>query len=422
MSGTENARLFRKVALERLSSPDRLDAMLGLDRPRWVLAWSGLALAFATALYWGFQGSVTQKVGGRCILTSPSGVAEIAAAAAGRVANLSLKVGDEVRAGQEVARIVRSELAEQIDQARARLAEFEHRRAEIQRFGSLAGELGRGSRRAEQRSLDAQARLATERAAALERRLVTERDLFAQGLVTRQTVLDTEQALSGVILERERLRDRAKQMSLEGAEEARQRSRDLVAIEFQVNETRRSLDALLDIERQTAPIVSPYSGRVIEVKAHDGIAVSYGSSVIQIERTEDEGGALEAAIYVPGGPGKLIAPGMSVEVVPDHVKRQEFGFMRGRVDQVSEYPASLLGMRLLVQNDNLLKELSGERSVIFVRTSLMHRPDASFEWSAAASKPPTVRSGALCQAEVIVGEKRPIALVVPAFRRWLGLS
>lgn len=422
MSDTESARLFRKVALERLSSPDRLDAMLGLDRPRWVLAWVGLALAFATALYWGFEGSVVQKVGGRCILTSPSGVAEISATATGLVANLSLKVGDEVRAGQEVARIVRPELAEQIAQARARLAEFERRRAEIQRFGSLAGEQGRGSRSAEQSSLDAQARLAAERVAALERRLATERDLFAQGLVTRQTVLDTEQALSGVILERERLRDRAKQVSLEGAEQSRQGSRELVAIEFQANEARRSLDALLDVERQTAPIVSPYSGRVIEVKAHDGIAVSYGGSVIQIERTEDEGGALEAAIYVPGGPGKLISPGMAVEVVPDHVKRQEFGFMRGRVDQVSEYPASLLGMRLLVQNDNLLKELSGERSVIFVRTSLARRPDASFEWSAAASKPPAVRSGALCQAEVNVGEKRPIALVVPAFRRWLGLS
>ncbi|MGQ0651278.1 MAG: NHLP bacteriocin system secretion protein [Betaproteobacteria bacterium] len=424
MSQADNTTLFRKVALERLSSPDRLDVMLGLDRPVWLLPLAGLAVAAAAALYWGLTGTVVQTVGGRCILTSPSGVAEVAATAAGRVVGLALKVGDEVKAGQEIARIVRPDLVEQIAQQRARLAQLERRREEIRRYGRLAGDLGRGARSDEQGMLEAQAKLAAERGAALERRLAVERDLFAQGLLTRQSLLAPEQALAGTALERERLQERAKQLALDVDEAARQRSRDLVASESQVNEARRGLEALLETERRTAPITTPYAGRVIEIKAHDGVTVNQGSAVVQIERSGGAGepDSLEAVVYVAGGPGKLIAAGMAVEVVPDHVKRQEFGFLRGRVEQVSEYPASVLGMRLLVQNDNLLRELSGERSTMLVRARLARRADGGFEWSAAAARPPAVRSGALCQAEVAVAERRPISLVLPAIRRWLGLA
>lgn len=422
MSSTSNERLFRKVALERLSSPDRLDALLGLNRPSLPLVLAAFALALATIVYWGIQGTVTQKVYGRCVITSAQGVAEITLSAAGRVVGLSLKVGDKVTKGQEVARIVRPEIFEQITQAQARLEELQARRAEILRYGRVAGDQSSAARAAEQSSLNAQARLADERASAQERRIAIERGLFAQGLITKQTLLDSEQAMSTAVLERERLRDQAKQTMLQMAEDERQRSRERASVEFQVNESRRNLDALLDIERQTAPVISPYSGRVIEVKARNGASLAFGSGLIQVERTEDEGGPLEVAIFIPGGEGKLVTPGMSVDIIPDYVRRQEDGFLRGRVTQVSDYPASMQGMRPLVQNDNLLRELAGSSSPIFARAVLSLLPDGSYQWSSAGSRPLAVRSGALCQAEVTVGERRPAALAIPTVRKWLGLS
>lgn len=422
MSGEDNARLFRKVALERLSSPDRLDAMLGLNRPQWPLVWAALAMAAVTTAYWGLEGRLPQKVIGRCILTSPGGVAEITAVASGTVSDLSLKVGDRVRAGQQIARIVRSDLFEQIAQARARLAELERRQNEINSFARISSDQSRNDRAAQQSTIEAQSRLAADRASVLERRIVVERGLFAQGLITRQALLDTEQEHSAAILERERLLDRSKQLALQFDEDERQRSRERTSIQFQVNETRRNLEALLDIERQTAPVVTPYAGIVIEVKAHNGVSVGFGAALIQIERIDTEGATLEAAVYVPGGEGKLLASGMPVDIVPDNVKRQEFGFIRGRIALVSEYPASLPGMRMLVQNDNLLRELSGARSTIFARASLDRRADGGFSWSAAASTPPAVRSGTLCQAEITVAEKRPVDLVMPTLRRWIGIS
>lgn len=100
------------------------------------------------------------------------------------------KLGDRVAANQVIGRIVRSELDDQIRHARDRLAELERRREEISRINSRASSQGRSSASAERRLLEAQLRLAEDKAAAIEKRLVTERDLVAQGLITRRTLLD----------------------------------------------------------------------------------------------------------------------------------------------------------------------------------------------------------------------------------------
>lgn len=417
----ENQQLFRKVALQRLSSPDRVDALLGLRRPPTPWIWASAAITVFAVLYWGIAGRVEHKVPGRCILINPSGVAEISAAAAGRVAKLAVRVGDRVVPGQELGRILREDLFEQIEQALARLGELERRQKEVARFGTLAVRQTKKAGTAEHVSIEEQTRLAKERAKALQERLEVENRLAAQGLITRQTTLDTEQALAGQILERERLRDRSKQLTLQKEEEDRQRNREGVSIGFQVNEARRNLDALRDMERQTAPILSPYAGRVIEVKAQNGILVSYGAEILQIERSTDDAVSIEAALYLPGGEGKMVSSGMPVEIVPDYVKRQEFGFLRAKVIQVSDYPTSIPGMRPLVQNDNLLKELSGTHAPIFARARLDQAANGAFVWSAAAFKPPAVRSGALCQAEVTVGTRRPIELLLPALRVLMGI-
>lgn len=412
-------RLFRKVALARLSSPDRLDALIGIGRPLIVLAWIGIVIAAATFLVWGFGARIEQKVIGRCILLSPSGIAEVTAGANGVVSGLRVKLGDTIEANQSVGRIVRAELDDQIKQARTRLAELERRQQEIGVYLQRAAGQSQSARNAEQSLSQAQAKLADGKTKAIDARVATERELVAQGLITQRTLLETEEARATALLEREQLADRAAQTKLGFAEQERQREREKVALNFQVNETRRSLEASLDIERQSAPIMSPFAGRVVEVKLENGIAVGFGTPVFMIERTDGVPGDIEAAIYVSGGEGKLVAAAMPVEITPDYVKRQEFGFLRARIASVSDYPVGAPGMRLLVQNDNLVRELSGSRSAIFARARLERQNSGKFIWSAAASAAPAVQTGALCRAEVTVGQRPPFALLISHYKQWM---
>lgn len=414
-------KLFRKVALARLSSPDRLDALLGIDRPNMLLGGIGATILLTAFVVWGFAWRFEQKVAGRCILTSPSGIAEVTASAGGVVDGLTARLGDRVVAGKPIGRILRPELDDQIRAARERLVELERRRDEINRFGNRSGAQGQSAAASERKLFVGQIRLAEDKARAIEKRLLTERDLVAQGLITRRTLLDSEEALAAAILEREQLVDRAAQAKLGFSEQERQRERERIAIDFQVNETRRNLDASLDIERQSAPIVSAFDGRVVEIKIGNGVSVGFGSPVLLIERLDDARGEIEAAIYFPGGEGKLVATTMAAEIVPDYVKRQEFGFLRARIESVSDYPVSSPGMRLLVQNDNLVRELSDSRSVIFARARLARNEKGGFDWSAAAADPPEVRPGALCRAEVTVRERPPFARLISQVKQWLPL-
>ena len=414
-----NQRLFRKVALARLSSPDRMDALLGIRRPLVVLAWLGIAIAVTTFLVWGFGARIERKVAGRCILLSPSGIAEVTAGASGVVSGLQVKLGDQIGANQAVGRIVRPELNDQIRQTRTRLAELEHRQEELGNYLQRAAGLGQSARNAENALSRAQVSLAEGKAKAIDARVATERELVAQGLITQRTLLETEEARAAALLEREQLTDRAARTKLGFAEQERQRERDKIAVDFQVNETRRSLEASLDIERQSAPIVSPFAGRVVEVKLENGVAVGFGTPVLLIERTDGAPGDVEAAIYLAGGDGKLVEASMQVEITPDYVKRQEFGFLRARIAVVSDYPVSSPGMRLLVQNDNLVRELSGARSAIFARARLERSSTGKFAWSAAASAPPEVQTGALCRAEVTVSDRPPFALLISHYKRWM---
>lgn len=414
-------KLFRKVALARLSSPDRLDALLGIGRPQIMLGWVGAAILLFAFLVWGFYWPVEQKVAGRCILTSPSGIAEVTAGAAGVVGGVTVKLGDRVVANQPIGRIIRADLDDQIRHGRDRLAELERRRDEINRFGERASGQGRSAATTERKLFGAQVRLAEDRARAIEKRLATERELVAQGLITRRTLLDSEEAHAAAILEREQLVDRAAQSRLGFSEQERQRERERIAIDFQVNETRRNLEASLEIERQSAPIVSAFGGRIVEIKIGNGVAVGFGAPILLIERLDNAQGEIEAAIYFPGGEGKLVMAAMAAEVVPDYVKRQEFGFLRARIENVSDYPVSSPGMRLLVQNDNLVRELSESRSPIFARARLVRNDKGGFAWSAAAADPPEVRPGALCRAEVTVRERPPFARLIAMVKQWTRL-
>jgi len=63
--------LFRKQALERLSSPEQLDQLMQVVAPRSWLLLAGLGLLLTTLLLWGVFGKITTTVQGRGVLSEP---------------------------------------------------------------------------------------------------------------------------------------------------------------------------------------------------------------------------------------------------------------------------------------------------------------------------------------------------------------
>ncbi len=95
-------KLFRKVALERISSPEQLDQLMKVVSPKsWQIA-AAVGLLLLAMGIWGVTGQITSSVSAQGILVQPN-INYLMAPSAGMISAIQVKVGDKVDAGQSVA-------------------------------------------------------------------------------------------------------------------------------------------------------------------------------------------------------------------------------------------------------------------------------------------------------------------------------
>ncbi len=416
------AQLFRDAAIARLSSPEQLDTLIRVVTPNAWLALAPLLALIALALAWSWLGSLPVKVEGRCILLNPTGLADVVSAVSGRVVDMPLKVGDAVAEGQEVARVAQPDLADRIEKAEARLRELEAQGQVVRLFSQRSEALSAEGLLRNRANLESQVKAAVARSELAAERASAQEELRKDGLVTARTVVATRQEKLQADLEAESLRNQIKQLELRRLEAEKLVRNELASSDTLINEARRTLDSLRQARKQSAAIVSLYSGRVVELKTTPGALVGPGSSVLTVERA-DSTGTLEAVAYLPAVDGKKVRPGMEAQITPSTVRREEYGFMAGRVAQVADYPATPQSMMLRLQNEALAKELAGSAPPFEVRATLAPAPTPSgYRWSSAKGAPVSLSSGTLCAADIIVDRQRPISLVIPILRKSLGLE
>lgn len=430
MSDTQS-RLFRKVALERLSSPEQLDTLMRIITPRawlWLVPFIGLV---GLALLWGWFGSIPSKVNGKCILINPLGLADLTASAGGRVQEVHLKVGDAVRRGQVIALIAQPEIADRIEKAEARVRDLEAQGRSVRSFAQQGGALTAQSLAQQRQNLDAQWRNAQQKARLAGERLKVQQDLLAQGLVTNQAVLATRQEAAAAELEAEALQNQMRQLSLRKLDSDKLSNTEVSGVELQIAQARRELDSLAASRKLTTEVLASVAGRVVEIKAAPGALVAQGASLALVEKTAAAGGTgtpasggqVQALIYVAAADGKQIQAGMQAQIVPSTVKREEYGFLIATVNYVSEYPSTPQSMAMLLQNDALVRDLAGATPPVEVRATLFAAANHSgYTWSSKAGAPVKIRAGTVCTSEIVVRTQRPAALVIPLLKKSLALD
>lgn len=415
--------LFRKVALERLSSPEQLDTLMHVITPSAWLALAPLLGLIVLALFWGWFGSIPTKVDGKCILINPTGLADIASNSAGRITAVTVRVGDVVKAGQQVALVAQPELLDRIEKAEQKLRELQTQGRVVRAFSAQGVALGAEALAQQRRNLESRLSVVQQQARVAGEREKTQSQLLEQGLITKQTLLQTQQERANLLLDAENVSNQVKELSLKKLEGDKVSRNEVATIENQINEAQRTLDSLLESKKLTTSLASPFDGRVVEIKAGAGTLVAQGSSVINVELTAGNSSQLQAMVYVNAAQGKRVAPRMEAQIVPSTVKREEHGFLRAVVDHVAEYPSTTQSMMLLLQNENLVRDLAGTSPPIAIRAELQRADNFSgFQWSSAAGAPVKIASGTLCHAEIVVQKQRPLSLVIPILRQSLGVD
>jgi len=412
--------IFRKVALERLSSPEQLDQLLQVTDPKGWLALSALGAILMSALAWGIWGSIPTESTGEGILLRRGGVSDLVAPGAGQIEKVLVSVGDVIEKGQPVAQIRQEELQRQIGDRQAKLADLRADYLERQRYSQEQERL-RARDLAQQRdNLELSINTIETEIGLLRRRLEDQEALLKDGLVTKQTVVATQQEVNA---KRDQLE--AKRLELNGLESKRLESTQQLAQELETRERARR-DLELEIRElqaklaENVQIVSAHAGRVLEVLVDRGAVVNPGTPILSLEVMSEE---LVAYLFVPASDGKRVQHGMEARISPSTVKREEYGSMLGKVTKAAAFPATQRSMRLLLGNEALVAKLMEAGPLIQVDVALQPDPSTPtrYRWSSSRGPDLEISSGTLAGGSVIVKEDRPISLVIPTLREKLGV-
>ncbi len=419
----ERQGIFRKSSLDRLASPEQLDSLIRVTSPRAWLALAAIGGLLLTALLWGIFGSIPSKVRGSCILIRPGGVDEIVAPGNGWVSDISVEAGDMVRHGQMIARVERSTSMDQIKSAEAKLHELRARQEQVMLInGRSTAEQGAYLADSE-RGLRAKIVTAEEQVRTLESKIKNQEQLLEQGLITRQTLLNSRLEWSTARQSIDAFQNEIRQIGVRRLESRKQTDSEQSSLAIQLSEAERNLASLMRSSDQSSLVFSPFNGRVLEIKLAEGSPVSAGTSILTLEQTGASVSDLEAVVYIAPLDGKKVKTNMDVQIAPSTVRQEEFGLMVGKVKSVADFPSSNEGMQRVLRNPQLVQQLAAGAAPIAVQADLT--PSATtvsgYKWTSPKGPDTRIGSGTLCSATITVSNRRPISLVIPILRDNLGI-
>jgi HlyD family secretion protein len=415
--------VFRKVSLDRLSSPEQLDQLMQVTDARGWIILAAFSTVLVIAVLWGFLGKIEQDVPCSGMLVKTGGVFEVSALANGRITDLAVRVGDMVTEGQVVARMSQPELADKVLEARAALTELRTQHTEIAVHGSKDVSL-QTRLLAQQRATVTQTIGAAEQSAKSFRETVElQGKLVREGLLTRQTELATQRQLDQTEQQIGDGHSQLAQIAVHEQELRAKREEEVSASRIKIAAQERVIAELEREMKSNTEIVSQHTGRILEIIADEGTLVAAGDAIVTLDLTGRTVKELEVVLYVPSSYGKQIQVGMTAYVSPSTVKREEFGLMVGRITYVSDYPATSRGMLRILKNDKLLTSLVGADSPYEVHADLLvdEHTFSGYRWSSSQGPPLKIQSGTRAAAYVTVASRRPIEMVIPLLREYSGI-
>lgn len=405
------ANIFRKTSLDRLSSPEQLDRLITVTSPRIWLTVITIGVVLACGILWGIFGTIPLKVDTSGILVSSGGVSSVSSTVNGKVTDVRVNIGDEVKKGDTLAIIGEEEIVSEINDTNEIIevlktldtstswatADIPTELLELQQLGMQIQSAGLAA---------SNERTNFELA---KKEYEAYKELYEAGTASKAE-LDAKysayiNAQSGY-----------SQQSLSASQAVAQFNATKAA---KLSELTKKVEELKTSIKTDYNIVAPSDGKIASVKVRKGDIVGQGTSIATLAKTGSNVKALEAVIYVPVSEGKKITEGMEVKIYPSTVQKEEYGYMIGTVIDVPEYPVSTESVMATLGNEALVQELTGQGAPLEVRVDLVadEKTISGYAWSSKKGATVNVENGTLCSAAVVVAVQRPISMVIPVLKQ-----
>ena len=417
------AGFFRKAALEKLSTPEKLDQLIKVTSPKGWIALLTITMALGVGVTWSFFGNVKTKLNVVGVILGGE-IHEVVATSQGQLINLNVSIGDTIKEDDVIATIEQPELFQQIEEVKASLKEREFDLRRLLSYGnkdmSLQGELIQQQRS----SIELEMQSENKKLEFLINQLETENGLLSQGLITKTQAVKTEQQIEGVKNSIERLKSQMMQTSSQKLNLGFDLQQKININKQRIAESQRRLNQLEERYDIQTNIRTSYSGEVVEVLTDEGVIVGKGTPLFKLKnRNYLAGEKLRGVLYIPSQDGKKIKEGMEALVVPSTVQPQEFGFMKGKVTYVSDFPITKKGMMMTVKNDQLVQGLLSRGALfeVYVEFEKDEEAFSGFKWTSAKGPQIAINEGTSCMGKITVKSEPPATMVVPALKKFFDL-
>jgi membrane fusion protein len=352
----ERGALFRQEVLQARQA--QWLGVIRIGRPLSFTLVTTAAIAMAGALVaFACWGEVTRKATIHGVLLPVGGLINASAQQAGVISELLVKEGDDVAAGQPLARLRNERITASGDAAAITAQALQARRASLeterrlteqnlrQRQDSIAQRLQ--SLLAEQRQAQSELDTVRLRVQLAQQSLERQQELAKGGFVAVAQVQAKQEDLLDL-----QLRERNAERSLQSLERDLQSARaDKLAIDNQTQTALTQLDralASLDQEstendsRNGLTLTAPQAGRISALPINVGQALQAGQTVASIVPVAADGrpAELEAQLFAPSRTAGFIQPSQEVYLRLTAFPYQKFGMARGTVTAVSRSPIS----------------------------------------------------------------------------------
>jgi HlyD family secretion protein len=407
--------LFRKAALDKLSSPERLDVLMRVTSPMGWLALGTIAAILCGIIAWSLLGTIPDRIDGKGILLRGGGVLEIKATATGTITSLNLKLNDNVTASQLIGQITEASGVEQ--KLEVQRQDLESRRREYDSTVSIEqGNIAQAQRTKsaiQSEIIDLEGKLSRDQGEVAR----------LKPLYDSKSITETRwnQAIQAVETTNSQIRQRRNSL---GDQDSLIRSANgRIAIKLEaVRSAEVRLQEMMKGIKEQRNVNSQVAGRVIEVRKGIGDRVQDGETIAAVEPVATE---IQVIAFVAADVAKRIKAPMPTEISPTNVKREEYGFMLGQVRLVGELAASPQYVQNTLRNEAMVKDMTGSGGSVTELRALLREDKSTpsgYAWSTSTGPPFKIESGTIVNVNVIVDRKKPITLVMPFLRKTFGIA
>ncbi|MBD2694675.1 NHLP bacteriocin system secretion protein [Anabaena catenula] len=475
----KQSKIFRQEALDRLSSPERLDQAMQVVKPQAWLSLSAMGFLVAVGVLWSVFGRIPLTVTGQGILIRPRHVVQFQSPSSGQLLNLKVKPGDAVKKGDVLGIIDQSALKQQLQQEQIKLQQLQTQNDEINKLkqqlidqqvlilqqqrvdleNSLQREqvtprlrdqtltsIAQKRQNFQQRKQQISYLLNTLKKQVENRRNLFQESVISQDLLvqseeqyfnTQAQFLDIESQLKELDIQTtntqrdylqnlnksDEIKTKIKDINTQEAKLIAQDRKESIDKTNQIREVKHRI-AQLELQLvQESRIISKYDGQILEVSAIPGQIINSGTRLGAIE-AEDPKTKLMSLVYFANKDGKQIKSGMSVQVTPSFTKREKEGGIVGVIQNISAFPVTTQDIAAIIGNQEIADSLAGKgegRVQAFVQLQEDSTTFSGYKWSSSLGPNLKISSGTTTTVQVKVNEVAPIYYILPLLRSWTGI-